>query len=115
MPAQDRSQRRAQVSARREKLYGEFIEEASRLFADALTHELSDVTKLVQLHSIINRMRLFAPADVVANAEEAMKQIMETYYRPNADFRSLEKAREEHFDTLQSFSDRCRADLSWNV
>ncbi len=34
--AQVRAQRFAQAMARRERLYGEFIEEASKLFADSL-------------------------------------------------------------------------------
>jgi hypothetical protein len=37
---QDRSQRLAQKSARLEQVFGEFIDQASRLFADALTHQL---------------------------------------------------------------------------
>ena len=40
--AQERARRVAQAMARREHLYGEFIEEASKLFTDALTHELDD-------------------------------------------------------------------------
>jgi hypothetical protein len=36
--AQERPTRLAQEMSRRERLYGEFIDEASRLLADALTH-----------------------------------------------------------------------------
>jgi hypothetical protein len=42
-----------QDRARREALYGEFIWEASKLFADAFEHELDDPAKLVQLYAIV--------------------------------------------------------------
>src|SRR6266850_3678639 len=48
--AQVRAQRFAQAMARREHLYGEFIEEASKLFTDALTHEFDDPAKFVRLY-----------------------------------------------------------------
>src|ERR1700676_756324 len=47
--AQERTRRVAHRVTRREHLYGEFIEEASRLFTDALTHELDDPSKFVRL------------------------------------------------------------------
>ena len=37
LPSHERADRFAQAITRREHLYGEFIEEASKLFADALT------------------------------------------------------------------------------
>jgi hypothetical protein len=40
--SQDRSQRYTRSVARREALYGDFIDEASVLFIDALTHEHVD-------------------------------------------------------------------------
>ena len=40
--SQERTQRAAQAMARREHLYGEFIEEASKLYTDAISHELDD-------------------------------------------------------------------------
>ena len=38
-----------QQRAKREVLYSEFIDEASRLFTDALSHEMEDLSKLVHL------------------------------------------------------------------
>ena len=35
---QERSQRMAQERARRERIFGEFIDQASQLYADALSH-----------------------------------------------------------------------------
>jgi hypothetical protein len=81
--AQERTRRVAQRVARREHLYGEFIEEASRLFTDALTHELDDPSKSVRLYALVGRLRLLAPADVIGCAEQVMQHIVETYYLPN--------------------------------
>ena len=40
-----------QATTRREALYGQFIEEASKLISDALTHKLDDLSKLVPLYT----------------------------------------------------------------
>jgi len=47
--------------SRRDHLYGDFIEEASRLFSDALTLEFDEPSKFVRLYALIERLRLFAP------------------------------------------------------
>ncbi|HEY4835448.1 MAG TPA: hypothetical protein VII07_12350, partial [Bradyrhizobium sp.] len=89
--AQERTRRVAQRVTRREHLYGEFIEEASRLFTDALTHELDDPSKFVRLYAMVGRLRLLAPANVIASAEQVMQHIVETYYLPNRDFSNPEE------------------------
>lgn len=109
--AQERAQRLAQALIRRERLYGEFIDEASKLMTDALTHELDDPSKLVRLYALTGKLRLFAPAIVLAKAEEAMRHIVETYRLPNWDFRSAQDARPQRVDVLRSFSEACREDL----
>ena len=58
--SQDRSQRHAQSVSRRERLYGDFIDEASTLFIDALTHDQIDPSKFVQIYALIRKLRLFA-------------------------------------------------------
>jgi hypothetical protein len=96
---------------RREHLYGEFIEEASRLFTDALTHELDDPSKFVRLYAMVGRLRLLAPANVIASAEQVMQHIVETYYLPNRDFSNPEEKPREDIDMLRAFSEACRQDL----
>jgi hypothetical protein len=44
---QERATRPAQEMSRRERLFGEFGDEASRLPADALTHHLEEPSKMV--------------------------------------------------------------------
>ena len=84
--AQARAQRFAQAMTRRERLYGQFIEEASRLFTDALTHQFDDPSKFVRLYALVGKLRLCAPSNVIAKAEEVMQHIVETYHLPNRDF-----------------------------
>ena len=95
----------------RERLYGEFIEEASKLFTDALTHELDDPSKFVRLYALIGRLRLFAPTGVIAKAEDVMQHIIDTYDRPNRDFRNPAERRKDDIDVLRAFSEACREDL----
>jgi hypothetical protein len=110
--AQERAQRYAQAMTVREQLYGGFIEEASKLFTDALTHELDDPSKFVALYALVAKLRLFAPAGVIANADQVMQRIVETYNLPNRDFRKPVDMRvQSEHDLLQSFSEACREDL----
>ena len=52
-----RAKQLAQHKRRRIKLYNEFIEEASKLFVDALEHETPNPSAMVGLYTIISRMR----------------------------------------------------------
>ena len=63
--AQNRTTYLNQQRAKREALYSEFIDEASRLFTDALSHEMEDLSKLVHLYSIQNKIRLFASQEIM--------------------------------------------------
>ena len=109
--SQDRSQRHAQSVGRRERLYGDFIDEASTLFIDALTHEQIDPSKFVQIYATIGKLRLFASADVVSNAEKAMRDVVVVYYLPNRDFTKQGAPPEADLNILQAFSEACRNDL----
>jgi hypothetical protein len=92
-------------------LYGDFIDEASTLFVDALTHEQLDPTKFVQIYATIGKLRLFASAEVVLEADKAMKDISEIYYLPNRSFTKREASPETDLNILQAFSEACRNDL----
>ena len=109
--AQERAQRFAQAMSRREHLYGDFIEEASRLVSDGLTHELDDPSKFVRLYALVGKLRRFASAKVISKAEEVMRLIVETYNLPNRDFRNPEERDEHDLDVLRVFSKACREEL----
>jgi len=97
--------------ALRHRLYGEFIEEASKLFTDALTHGLDDPSKFVHLYALVGKLRLFATVNVISRAEEVMQLIVETYNLPNRDFRNLQERQEPDVDVLRVFSEACREEL----
>ena len=109
--AQARAQRFAQAMTRRERLYGEFIEEASKLLTDALTHQLDDPSKFVRLYALVGKLRLCTSANVIAEAEKVMQNIVETYHLPNRDFRIPEDRPRDDVDVLRAFSEACREDL----
>jgi len=109
--SQERALGFAQAMTRREHLYTEFIEEASKLFTDALTHQLEEPSKFVRLYALVGNLRLCASANVIVKAEEVMRQIVETYNLPNMDFRNLEDRQEYDTDVLRAFSEACREDL----
>ncbi|MDB5607829.1 MAG: hypothetical protein JWP25_4729 [Bradyrhizobium sp.] len=70
--AQKRARRVAQAMTRRERLYGEFIEEASKLFTDALTHQFDDPSKFVRLYALEDRQR--DDVDVLRAFSEACRE-----------------------------------------
>ena len=108
---QDRTQRRQQEMSRREQLYGDFINEAARLFADALTHTLEEPSKLVSLYATLGRLRLFASPRTMEVAQLVMNRIIEVYYQPAEDFAGRVSIERHDLDILRSFTEACRADL----
>src|SRR5678815_5423195 len=71
------AQQRANDLSRREDLYKTFIEEASRLYADAYEHDATEVSNLVNLYALISRMRVFSPHAVVESADKVARVIIQ--------------------------------------
>jgi hypothetical protein len=66
------------------------------------------------LVGLINRMRLFAPADVVDTAESVLKAIVKIALKPGVELRQLATealSKSPDPDPLLAFSLVCRADL----
>ncbi|RXT28918.1 hypothetical protein B5P46_09245 [Rhizobium leguminosarum] len=105
-------QREAEI-AKREKLFSDFITEATRLYGDAISHQKDDVSDLVLLYALVAHMRLIASRPVVDGAELAMVRIVETYLTPNrslSEIRDLARSGEMNF--LLDFGEACRAELA---
>ncbi|MGA0601793.1 hypothetical protein ACO2Q3_13890 [Caulobacter sp. KR2-114] len=97
---------------RREVLFAEFIDEASRLYGDALSHEKDEVGDLVRLYAIVARIRLVASAPVLAAAEATMDRIIATYLAPNRSLHELrDLAAEGQMNFLHDFGQACRLEL----
>src|SRR5262249_24343543 len=110
---QDRAQRLLQDKERRQSLYKQFIDEASRLYADALVHEHAEISALVSIYALISRMRVLSTSAVVERAEAVVRVIMDTYFAPNKTFPELRKLVDSHWmDPLRAFSEECRAELN---
>ena len=67
----------------REKLYGDFTGECSKLLIDAFTHTLDDPEKLLPLCALTNRIRLTASQGVFAAAQHPLSHIAEQYFSRN--------------------------------
>jgi hypothetical protein len=110
---QDRAARLSKDKARRQKLYWQFIDEASKLYADALVHEEAEVSALVSIYALISRMRILSSAAVIEKAEVVIQMIIDTYFIPNKTFAELQKlVHSNAMDPLRAFADECREELS---
>ncbi len=98
--------------AQRENLYSEFIKEASRLYADAMIHELQDLSDLVALYALVSRIRLLGSQPTFRAAENFVRVIIRHYGDPNL---TLEETRatvlSSTADPLELFSLECRKEL----
>ena len=111
-----RSQVRAQwlhhEKSRRQILYRDFIEEASKCYIDALQHGEADIPGLVGLYAKLSRMRAVSPKAVVHRAEEVARKVLDTYLEPDKSFVELrEMAIDGTIDMLQGFSAACREEF----
>jgi hypothetical protein len=107
-----RSQVRAQwlhhEKSRRQILYRDFIEEASKCYIDALQHGEADIPGLVGLYAKLSRMRTLSSKPVVHCAEDVARRILDTYLEPDRSFIELrEMVIDGTIDLLQGFSDAC--------
>ena len=111
---QDRLQRVASETAKRETVYADCVMSASSLLLNAYTRdEIALSGDEQRLIGLINRMRLFAPPEVVEGAEAALRTIVEILLKPSVELRQLAKQALSNSieDPLLAFSSTCRADL----
>jgi hypothetical protein len=105
-----RVRRKALAVSQRHKLYKKFIEEASKLYADALVNDKSEASKLVGIFALIGRMKVISSDEVIDEAEKVGRVIIQTYLSPNRAFADLADMIDE-MDPLRGFSDACRREL----
>jgi hypothetical protein len=110
--AQVKAQRVATEREKREILFGRFLEEAAKLYADALQNKRDDPTAMISVYALCNRIRLISSARVVESADSFARIIMDTYLAPNL---TLEEVRarwvEGNIDPLRDFGEACREEL----
>lgn len=87
---QDRLRRVASEVTKRETVYADFVMSASKVLLNAFTHdELSLGADEQLLVGLLNRMRLFAPPDVVGGAEDVLNAIVEISLKSRIEARQL--------------------------
>lgn len=110
--AQTRTQRLAAEREHRGALFGRFVDEAAKLYSDALQNSRNDITKLIGIYSLINRIRLISSPQVIEAAETVARIIVDAYLAPNI---TMEEMRanwvDRHVDPLRDFANACRQEL----
>jgi hypothetical protein len=110
--AQARAQRLAAERDARAALFGQFLEEAAKLYSDALQNKRDDITGLVGIYALTSRIRLLSSSQVIEAAEAVVRNIVDAYLAPNI---TMEEMRtnwiDRHVDPLRDFSEACRQEL----
>jgi len=102
----------ASSKSRRRKLYNLFINQASKMYGDALIHDNPELAGLVDLHAMVNRIRILSSTLVIENAVRVVRVITETYSQPNRSPLEIEAMTENgSIDLLSRFSEACRDEL----
>lgn len=114
---QNRLQRIAHEISKRESVYADFMVKASNLVIDAYVHD-ADSIELTEngqkLIGIISRMRLFAPPEVLLEAEATLRAIIEISLQPSVPLGQLAReamSKRPDPEHLLRFGEVCRADL----
>ena len=112
--AQARAEQIRHDLGRREDLVRDFIVAASKTYGEALVTSEPQAPDLVNLYSMISRMRVLAMPRSVASAEKLMLVIIDTYFQPNKTIRDLHEMMKTKggVDPLWEFSDAARDELT---
>lgn len=113
----DRRELLGKQIANRETLYASFISEASLAVVDSLTNSLDHrVEGLIPLYTLLGHIRLSSSERVVTAAETVIKEIIDSYLRPNLSTEQVKKIAfipegQNRADPLGEFSHVCREEL----
>jgi hypothetical protein len=107
----DRRDLLADQIARRETLYSDFISESARLLVDAMENNVVDPKNLIPAYALLSRIRLCSSPRVLAAAEDVLKDIMETYPKPNLTAEQIRSGTMRDETPLKIFSEICRGEL----
>jgi hypothetical protein len=105
--AQARAQRLAAEREGRAALFGRFLDEAAKLYSDALQNRRDDITGMIGIYALTNRIRLMSSPQVVEAADTVCRIIVDTHLAPNM---TLEEMRanwiDRHLDPLRDSARR---------
>ena len=107
-----RAQWSSQETIRRQELYNEFIERASKCYVHALQHGQADIPALVELYATLGEMRILASPKVLESAKQIERNIVDTYLAPDKTFLELrEMIHSGSVDLFREFTVACRAEF----
>jgi len=111
--AQARAGRLNNDLSRRQDLFRDFIVAASKLYTNALVSSEPKLEELVELYSMISRMRVSCSPETVAAADKIMVISVDTYFAPNKTLRDLHALIKSGsgIDPLKEFSEAAREEL----
>ena len=102
-----------QNQLRRQDVYKVFIEQASKLYIEALQSDQPDISALMGLYAQVSRMRVLSSSEIVEKADAALRTIVDIYFSPN---KTMAELRAEinggKLDLLREFSTAARQELS---
>jgi hypothetical protein len=109
---QMRAAQEASSRAKRQKLYKEFVEQASTIYGNALMNDTLELGGLIGVYALVSRMRILSSELVVEHALIVVRAITATYSEPiktQAELDAMIKS--GGGDLLRSFSEVCREEL----
>ena len=111
--SQSKARELARDKRQREELYGRFLEEASRLYANALGQNEVQPAELVKIYSMISLMRIFSTPQVIRAAEQTARKIVDAYLAPTKTLPELQQMlhNDREIDPLREFGEACRAEF----
>ena len=110
--AQARAQRVATERDARAALFGRFLDEAAKVYSDAMQNRRDDMTGVAGIYSMVNRMRLLSSPPVVQAAETVARIIVDAYLAPNITMAEMRANWiDKHIDPLRDFSEAGRQEL----
>src|SRR5262249_7174180 len=114
--AQMDAEKIASSKSRRQKLYKDFIDGASKMHGDALIHDKLELSGLIEFNALVSRMRILSSAAVIENATSVVRSITETYSQPNKSPAEIEEMIENgSVDLLRGFSEACRLEFEQSL
>jgi len=101
-----------QEKTRRQELYQQFIEDASKLYVDALMHDQVAIPSIVSLYALMNKMKVVSTSHVAEGADKIIRMIVDAYFLPNKTLPELRAMTASGaLDPLRDFSEACREEL----
>src|SRR5262249_2489758 len=106
------ARRRAAQGENPAQVVGRFLRAGGENQAEAPQNHRDDISGLIGIYALTNRIRLMSTEAVVESADTVCRIIVDAYLAPNM---TLEEMRtnwiDKHVDPLRDFSEACRREL----